>query len=281
MYEHFKNLEFYYGEASVQMPNRLFQDLAHTLKGKGGRANIQQVSFSYAYLVIVAFLYKYARFVDPDNDTYIQNSDIKQILGYDKTTKTIDKVIKKGGVLDQLGLTKTTKDFPIRFEEHPYETINNIPLREFTTIRECDPDDYYYTIIRKIVKNRNYEVKEPLFLTQEYEDVEYGTLYSFENTHKITIKELIHFIYSQDLDNIDFLMYAYFKSKCHGLKGNKKSIPLNLILSEMGIGVNAFYTHLEKLKDKGYIDVIHRSWRAPNEKCKYMDSNEYYFKGAS
>lgn len=278
MYEHFYNIQFLYGNANVQIPNRVFKDLVFALKGKGGKVNIQQVSFAYGYLIIVTFLYKYAHFVDLDNGTYIQNSDIKQILGYGKTTKTVDKIIKKGGVLDQLGLTKTTKDYPIRFELHPTETINDIPLREFTTIHELDPDDYYYTTIKKIVKNPNYEVKEPLFLIQEYEGVE-GTLYSFEDTHKITIKELIHFIYSQDLDNVDFLLYAYFKSKCYGFKDNMRSIPLSVIISELGISRDAFYTHLEKLKDKGYMKVVHKGWRMPNQKYEYMDANDYYFVG--
>lgn len=280
LYKHFDNIRYLYGEAGVQIPNDLFRQLAVALKGKGKKAtNIQQVSFAYAYLVTIAFLYKYAHYVDIDNGTYIQNSDIKQILGYGKTTKTVDKIIKKGGILDKLGLTKASKDYPIRFTKHPTETINDIPLREFTTIKECDIEDAHYITIKNIVKNRNYEIKEPLFLTQEYGENDYGTLYSFENTHKVTIEEFIHFVYSQDLNNIDLLLYSFFKSKCQGLEDNMKSIALHKITLEIGMGKDTFYSHLEKLKKKGYIDVIHKGWRMSNQKYEGMDANEYYFKG--
>src|SRR5205085_6833882 len=105
MYEHFKNIEFLYGEdVSIQIPNGIFKKLSSNIKNRNGSTNIQQTSFAYAYIVMNAFLYKYAHFVDVDNGTYIQNADIKGLLGYNKVTKTIDYIIKKGGVLDMIGL---------------------------------------------------------------------------------------------------------------------------------------------------------------------------------
>jgi len=275
MYEHFKNIEHLYGNAYVQIPNSVFKDLAGAIKSRN-QTNIQQSSFAYAYIVAVSFLYKYAHFVDIDNGTYIQNSDIKQILGYDKTTKTIDKVIKKNGILDSIGLLKTTKEYPVEVE-YTEETLNDMLMREFKTVNTLAVDDCNYSIIKSIVKNRNYEVKEPLFFFEHNGDL--GTLYSYDNTHRITLKEFLNFTCDEAVDNIDFMMYCYFKSKCHGYENNVRAIALYKISLEMGIGRDAFYRHLNVLKSRGNIEVNHKGWIMPNDKTEGMEANEYKFKG--
>lgn len=273
MYEHFKNIEHLYGdEVYVQIPNGIFRDLSRNCK------NIQQTSFAYLYIVVVAFLYKYAHFVDIDNDTYIQNADIKELLGYNRKTKSVDFIIKKNGVLDEIGLTRTTKDYPIRFTQHPTETINNIPIREFVTIKDIDESDVNYTIIRNVVKNRNYDVKEPLFFF-EYNG-ETGTLYDYANTHRIMLKELMSILFDDNIDNIDFLLYCFFKSKCQGVKGKTKSIGLQIISADLKIGFDAFYKHLDRLKGKQLVEVNHKGWVSEKGIDKSdLEANEYHFIG--
>ncbi|QOV08222.1 replication initiator [Bacillus phage Kirov] len=278
MYEHFKNIEQLYGDAYVQIPNGVFQQLSESIKNRK-QTNIQQSSFAYAYIIAVSFLYKYAHFVDIDNGTYIQNSDIKQILGYDKTTKTIDKVIKKNGILDSIGLLRTTKEYPIEVE-YTEETLNDMLMREFKTFNMLDADDINYSIIKSIVKNRNYEVKEPLFFF-EY-DGDTGTLYNYNNTHRITLKEFLSFVYDQNLDNIDFMLYCFFKYKCHGYDNNVRAIALYKITLEMGISRDTFYKRLQTLKDRGYVNVHHKGWVMPTEATgtsESMEANEYQFRG--
>lgn len=261
------------------MPNGIFRDLSSNIKNKKGSTNIQQVAFAYVYLVTISFLYKYAHFVDINNGTYIQNGDIKELLGYNRITKTIDKVIKKNGVLDELGLTGSTKEYPVQFLIHHQNTVNNIPVRDFVTISELDANHPNYTIFKETVKNRNYEIKEPLFLTTEYYDSDYGTLYSIERTHQITLDEFMHFIFNEELDNIDFLLYGFFKAKCKGYENDMKAIALYKIVSEIGIDRSTFYKHLELLKEKQYIYVSHKDWKMRGEKYSDMEANEYYFKG--
>jgi hypothetical protein len=253
----------------VQIPNGIFKDLAKNCK------NIQQTSFAYAYIIVIAFLYKYTHFVDIDNGTYIQNADIKEFLGYNRTTKSIDPIIKKNGILDEIGLTATVKDYPIRFVKNPTETINNIPLREFVHISDINNDDVNYTLIKSIVKNNNYTVKEPVFFFN-YND-EGGTLYDYANTHKIRLRELMAFVHDDNLNNIDFLLYCFFKSKCHGYKDHTKAIGLHIIIGNLDIGKDAFYGHLNTLKDKQYVEVNHKGWVMGSKDS--LDANEYSFKG--
>lgn len=263
MKHHFENMKFLYGEnISVQLPNSIFLLLAKNTKDS------RQASFCYAYLVAVASLYKYAHYVDLDKKTYIQNSDIKQLLGYSKTTKSIDYLIKKDGVLDSLGLTETTKDYPIRFDFDKDDDINGIHIREFTTINDCD-DEY----VKSIVKNRNYTVKEPLFLTTGYDDRDFGTLYSLENTHEITINEIM-MMFTDLIDTLDFMIYAYLKSMCKGMKKNKSRISLETIYSDTYIPSITFYRHIKNLENNNLLNVLHQGWKA-----KDYSSNEYIWMG--
>lgn len=276
---HFENIEYLYGNANVRLPNSIFKNLSTEIKSSNGRTNIQQVAFAYAYIVTISFLYKYAHFVDIDNESYVSNSDIKELLGYNRTTKSIDKVIKKDGILDQLNLTKTIRDYPVRFEMHPKDKINNIPIREFFTINDLDESDVSFDKIRSIVKNKNYEVKEPLFMTTENDDSDYGTMYSMERTHRIDIEEFLKFISDDEMDNIDFLMYGFFKAKCKGYPENMKAIAVYKITLELGIDRTTFFKHLELLKQKGYIAVNHKDWKMKSEDYKTMEANQYFWKG--
>lgn len=258
------------------MPNSMFRLLSSNIKQKNGGGNIQQISFAYTYLILISFLYKYAHFVDIDNKTYIQNSDVKEILGYSRTTKSVDKIIKKNGVLDELGITLTTKDFPTTFTKDSQNGINKIPLREFTHISEFE-NHCNYNIIKSIVKNKNYEVKEPIFLTQGLDGVgEYGTLYEIGNTHQVTIDEILHLFFNTKTCPIDVMLYFYFKSKCKGFKYDMRPIPLDKILAEIGIEKKTFYNHVASLKDKKYIIVNHKGWKA---NISESELNEYIWKG--
>src|SRR5690606_2429898 len=274
MIKHFKNIQYLYGnDAYVQIPNDIFRTLSKNIKNKSGNTNIKQSSFAYAYIICVSFLYKYAQFVDINNKTYIQNTDLKQILGYSKTTKSVDYIIKKDGVLEKIGLLKTVKDYPVSvmYGEDEY---NNFKIREFITLSMMDKSHPTYKIIKNIVKNKNYEVKEPVFMFKYNGGA--GSLYDYSNTHRVTIKEFIKFICDEKIDNIDLMLYFFSKSQCYNLNNkNTKSIPLLQITSDIGIGKESFYYHLKIIKDKRMLPVNHKGWISNGR----GEPNEYRFIG--
>lgn len=276
MEKHFKNIQKLYNHANVRIPNNVFIDLSSIIKSKNNKTNIQQVAFAYVYLITIGFLYKYAHYVDLDNGSYIQNSDIKLLLGYSKSTKSIDRIIKREGVLDSMGLTVTNKDYPVQFYMNHREEIDGIKIREFITFQKLSKNHILYPEYKSIVKNKNYEIKEPLFLTSEYGDNEQGTLYCIEKTHQISIEEFLLLVFDAEIDNIDILMYFYFKSKCKGFKKNTRQISLLRIVGEIGMDGNTFYNHLNTLKEKKYIDVSHKGWKHNTEE---IEINEYTWLG--
>lgn len=270
--KHFENIKKNYGEkAHVQIPNGIFKDLSSMANTSGANANINQISFAYGYLVCVSFLYKYTHFVDIDNMTYIQNSDIKEALGYSRSTKSVDYIIKRNGALENKGLIRSTRNYPVM--SYSSSVGDNLSI-EFSTIDSIDSNFPNYKTIKDIVKNRNYEIREPRFLFEYKSDI--GTLYDYSNTYKVTISEFMSMVFDKNYDNIDFVVYSYFKSMCHGLKGNKKSIPLIRAVSEIGISKDTFYSRLNKMKSNKLLRVIHKPWVVGRSEG---ESNDYIFLG--
>src|SRR5690606_24337728 len=117
------------------------------------------------------------------------------------------------GILDQLGLTRTVHNYPVRFYLEPVPG-DDYPRREFVLIQDLDETDLLFSAYQQTVKNRNYEIKEPLFLTGSPERE--STLSHFDRTHIITIQEFIRLVEEPRVGNIVFLLYGYFVSRCFG-----------------------------------------------------------------
>lgn len=276
-----ESLISHYGdESSVQIPNEIFPLLANGIRNKSGKSNVQQVSFAYSYIAHISLLYKYSFFVDFENESYVQNGDIKEWLGYSRTTKTINRVIKKDGILDSLGVTETEKDYPLFFNT-TNEKINDIPVKDFYYILDPESKElnsYLVNQAKVIVQNRNYEIKKPIFLFNPTGDREYGTMYDYSNTHSFTAKEALYFFTHPVFNAIDFSIYNYVKSKAKGMKGNRREISLRRITEELGLDEKTLYAHLKALKASGVISVQHRGWKAYEGNS---EANTYQWNGVS
>lgn len=223
----------------------------------------------YSYIVLVSILYKYSYFVNIDGCYYVQNGDIKEILGYSRTTKTVDKIIKRNGLLDSIGVTLTTNNFPVSFSINKDEDINNIPIREYNMID--DLNSYEKSKIKNIVKNRNYNIKEPVFLTSQFNNREYGTMYDYTLTHKITISELIK-MFSKCKSSVgEFTVYSFIKSRVMG--GHNAELSLSIFNDDLRISKQTFYNSIKNLKINRFINVYHVGWQ--NGDSDELKSNSY------
>lgn len=254
--------------AHVQIPNSIFSEIERGIFEYKGKKDVRQVAFAYTYILSVAILYKYCKFVDVDNDTYTQKSDMKKFLGYSKTTKTVDYLIKKGGMLENIGILETSKDIPIYYNSKFRK--DDIGDYDFMMMSEVDDDDK--ELISKIVKNRNYEIQKPIFLFCN--DGDLGTLYDYSNTHRVEVRELVEMI-NKGFDVVDMLIYFYIKSRCKINVTSRRRLSLSIIFSDIGIGNNAFYSRIDKLQKLGIIKVDHKGWSNTGT----GESNDYKFIG--
>lgn len=262
---HFNNLRELYNDASVQIPNGLFRDLSRSIKNKRGGTNIGQTSFGYTFLVMNAFLYKYAHYVDTANKTYIQNSDTKEILGYNRSTRSIDRIIKKGGILEEMGLVESTREFPIHVDI--YRDSNGFLVSDPITIDMLDDDSDIRREVFEVVRNRNYEIREPLFLHEYKGDL--GTLLDYSNTHKVTINEFTKLVFNESLNNTDMMVYYFIKSLAHG--HTEIAISQDRFMGALGMSTDTLYRSLSNLEKESAIKVEYQGWSTSGD----FSSNKY------
>jgi len=116
-------LQFNEHESKIFMPNEIFGDLQKNID------NPSHIAFAYSYIYFVTWAYRYAKYGTVNE--LIDQKFIKKILGYNPTYKNLDYLIKKDGILEQIGYIRTEKDFPIAYS---YDEIDGL---QFQYIDDC------------------------------------------------------------------------------------------------------------------------------------------------
>lgn len=217
-------------ENKIYIPNEIFNDLK-VIHSKGS----SHVAFTYSYYFLISWLYRYAKYGEKNIDVKL----IKQMLGYNPDNKKINYIIKKDGVLDQIGYTKTDTDYPIAY------TYNG--ELEFTMFSELDKE-WQNEIIKQ--RGRNYKIKLPV--KGIWRDSESkingdwnGTFYQIDYTHEMTI-ELFNFCMNNvDLGTSGFYLYGYLKYRCD--KFTQYQISMERLGDEIGMSRSSVYRYLNKL----------------------------------
>lgn len=183
-------------QSSVGIPNYLFEQLNGLVKQK--KLKSQHIGFAFSYIYFITYMARYAKY-----DCFLPSTkQIKEILGYSATNKTIDYIIKKDGLLDKAGITKTIDDFPVVAEwKEDYSIVGKNKLLEITFVSEIYPDMMFFKKERKA--NSQTMCKIPLFGFYDNPD-DWGSGQPYDGT--------FFFDYDQsgiDFSLIDFRVFAY------------------------------------------------------------------------
>ncbi|WP_335871942.1 hypothetical protein [Bacillus sp. 2205SS5-2] len=271
-------LQFNHNENKVFMPNEIFDDLHRKFNTlfpedheKNGAVG-SHVAFTYSYVYFIAWLHRYCKY----SDTWITTNGIKKCLRYSPTTKTIDFIIKKNGVLDDLGYTLTTTNYPI------YWTFEDQDL-QFVTVSDLDEVDKQY-ITQKL---RNYKVKFPV--KQFYRDRESyeegiidGAYYEVYNTHMIDFEVFMFCMGEKDLGCTGFYLYSYLKMMNDQFK-NGFDVALADLTHQTKIKDRTLDKYLKSLKKYRMINCIHNQdyyvsgLSKEERKANTYQTNEYTF----
>lgn len=192
-YDEIKDLlQFSKEESKVFMPNEIFIELNPAIDSN------PHVHFAYSYIYLTHWLYRHAKHMTKNG--IINNDMIKEILGYNAKQKKLDYLIKKDGLLDQLGYTETVKDLPIswKFED---ETVEFEMLSDNKEILE------FWDLPRK------YSIKYPVkaFNRQISDEIEDGTFYYVWNTHCIPFEVFMYCMSNDQIGTTGFYLYSYIK----------------------------------------------------------------------
>lgn len=248
----------------IFMPNEIFADLKENIESS------QQLPFAYAYYYYVSYLYRYCKLIT-DNNEKITQGMIKEKLGYAPTYKKIDYIIKKDGILDSIGYTVTTTDYPIEWSLDE----NKKPI--FLTTSEFERR-YGYPINPN---DRNYKIKYPLKgFIRNSEDSHItentGTFFDVSKTHRIDYETFEAIISNEQLGVAGFYIYGLLKMKCSiFLIGYQAS--LGVLNKELGMSVMTIHKYLKVLEEYGFIRIDHAIFKFSNDEAD-KEANVYNIK---
>lgn len=214
----------------THIPNEIFEDLSNAdLKSWKHRA------FSYTYYYLINYTYRNTLYNKNPMD-YSQDNIIKSII---QKSNTISYITKKNGVLDQIGYTETTNNYPLTY----YMDGN---ILEFSTIKEIEG------LVKNEVGNR-YFIKRPKKSFKRFNNEDCtGTYYDMQNTHYISIQRFIEMLSDVDLGYVAIYIYGYLSMMSDrfpkGFKVSNKELATVIGCTERTISK---YTKL--LEDRGFI----------------------------
>lgn len=234
----------------------------------------QHIPFAFSYIYLQTYLFRYTKYHD-----YVPTvAEIKEILTYDKTTKTLNYIIKDGGVLDEYNLTKTIYDFPIIHE------WKNGGL-EFTMLSHFNEGDGYGTKWRQ-QKNINFKTscKYPLLAFYSNREVFNGVSMdnregTFFTTYNLTLIDWNIFNYcmsNDELGCIGFYLYSFVKSQED--KKGKCMMGLNKLSTITGLSTSTISKYIKSLREYNLVQCISATFvvGAVNNDEVEKESNTYY-----
>jgi len=182
---------------------------------------------------------------------------IKTLLGYNPDNKTVNYIIKKNGILDQIGYSYTTNDYPIAWSFENGEV-------SFTLISELDKE---YKKLIGAENERNSKIKYPVKCFHRHEesldeDILDGTYYDIANTHCISFEAFAKCMEDDSLGVVGFYLYGFMKMKCQQFEEYKASY--EWISKELHMSVSTVKRYIGRLLYNGFI-------QSKENECGYFD----------
>lgn len=245
-------------ENYLLMPNEVFEILVKD--DELNKKNAPHIAFAYSYLFLITWFYRYAKY-GVMNFQDITKPAIFKLMGISSTSKEYDYIIKKGGVLDRLGLTDTLSypKAPIRWRTTE-DDGHGFP--EFAYFNELEESTKQLMLNGQTTKRL--QIKEPLLATgfrnplnQEGCEEEYNGTFFEEGkqyTHMIGFEVFIACMTNNKLGYTAFYLYAFMKARM-GANLNV-SISLDGITKYSGILPSSRDKYLKELKGYGLIGCL-------------------------
>lgn len=219
----------------IFLPNEIFQDLQDSITSPN------HCAFAYGYYYLISYLYRYCKYM---GEIKFTQEDIKEYLGYSRINMRVNYIIKQGGVLDKMKYTKTTSNFPMRWDLDD----NNLNFFMYSDLN---------SEFKRLDPIRNFKIKFPIkafYRTEEdlEKDSLTGTFYNIKNTHEINIEEFIELILQVGV--IGFYVYGYLKCMA-GLHGGKYGTKFENLCSGLKLSEVTVKKYLKILENKKFIKI--------------------------
>lgn len=225
-------------ESFVFVPNELFEILQQT------DLSFKHQSIIYSYYVFNSWLFRYCKYFADSGFTFTM-ANIKEFLGYKADDNRIDKLIgnKPTSVINQLGLTESTTDYPIQYFNEKWGV-------EFMYFSDKGSwDELFYKVEDKFVRNPaynkgNFKVKKPLL---EFDNP--------DNTHKVSINEIVTSLDNKEVGCMGLYIFGWLKHQINIHQKGFYSKYVPTMARELGLNEKTLRKYLHSLQEAGFIRI--------------------------
>lgn len=237
----------------IYIENEIFDDIQKSYVD--GSSKVAQI---YAYYYLVKLLYRYALY--GMNEDLVNVSTHKLILGYAKNYRGIDLIIKKGGVLNELGYTRHESNYPISWSLE--DGIVGFGLVKDRMIDDNGKDHGFFlpdSIIKELKPNSkiHYPIKA---FERNYNDIQNGSFIDISNTHGIEVETFLKCMSKKELGCEGFYLYSYIKCKNDWKGGHYWDIPIDQFIKDCGMKKTKFLEITKALEQYNMISIKHSPW---------------------
>lgn len=238
-----KLFEYSEKESKLFMPNEIFIDLKNNIN-KG-----PHIAFAYTYIYLCTWLYRYAKHF---NVNVFDNKIIKETLGYSARNQSLDYLIKKDGLLDQIEYTASTKEFPMSWKFCNIEkTLEFEMSTDYKDFKEYLPS-ISKRFFLKYPNKAFYRIG-----VEEGEEYEYaGTFHEIKNTHNMPFEVFLYCMSNEEVGCNGFYLYSFLRHKNDIFTGGY-DISLNELSNETGLPRRTLSRYMDALKGYRMIDFRH------------------------
>lgn len=259
------------------MPNEIFTEFPEKLA-----EHSSDVGFAFSYYYLISYLYRFAKYVWKLETRTYNLPGLKRILGYSDTNKTKNYISRKGGILDDLGYTRTTGEYPVNWDAH-YDRDSGKYDNWITTRSEYISG---YDVTAEYLPPKK-QIKLPIKIwyrdaESERNDCKNGTLFDIKNTTMIPVEAFIKCMSTEDLGVVGFWLYSFIKYKSSHF-GGSYDVPLKKLPAETGIKRQKLKETLKALESYNMITNDHKPFilGIPDgksvEACSFSANDSEYF----
>jgi hypothetical protein len=282
-------------EEKIYLPNKIFEELTNcdlfkknnrTIYQTGasinkGKANVNHIAFAFSYLYVISYMYRYAKFIYKDkfgSHVFIDDKILFKICNtspFSTGKDGVNYVVKKGGVLEQLGYIRKEKDYPVtvRFnKDWDYTGESSHFELDFSMNSQIEYTSDYNNFSRKSV---NYPIRA--FCNDDKDDDENdlnGYFFVVDNTVEIDINVFIFCMSRKEISTLGFYLYSYIKSKSN-YYGGSYNRALSSLINDTGIQRTKLTELLKTLERYNMITNNHRPFVVDLPPSKKIPANSY------
>ncbi|MEJ9114187.1 hypothetical protein LAV76_15535 [Bacillus paramobilis] len=243
------------------IPNEFFDEINSIKKEINLIKDSKHISFAFSYLYLVTYLYRYTKFHDY-NDYEFTEQELKKLLTMSPDScgkNSVNKITKRGGILEKLGFIEKVRDYPISYDYDPEEKEF---VFSYLSDVIADLGESAHKYFNTNSKNRRVNLPVKMFndRTLKAINMEYsGTLYDVTYTTQIDIRVFIYCMIREKLGLEAFYLHSFIKYK-NGFHADFWRRSIQNIIEDTGLSQTVIQLRLKEMEKHGMVFCTHEDF---------------------